>query len=164
MGRKFCGVEESEQGGGFRGREADEVTLEDPVQVDGDSKSESRVIEGFLTGGHNTKPLSCGKESECHQWKDKEEWSWAGSQEMVKVETTRQTETSGQVENAMDVQRGMTDGQSIRPLVDHRPPWKIHWQKHSELQGKEVERILKQRTLEPDEDPEKMSCHLWKTP
>ena len=48
--------------GGFRGREADEVTLED-----GDSKSESRVIEGFLTGGHNTKPLSCGKESECHQ-------------------------------------------------------------------------------------------------
>ena len=55
--------------GGFRGREADEVTLEDPVQEDGDSKSESRVIEGFLTGGHNTKPLSCGKESECHQWK-----------------------------------------------------------------------------------------------
>ena len=47
--------------------EADEVTLEDPVQEDGDSKSESRVIEGFLTGGHNTKPLSCAKESECHQ-------------------------------------------------------------------------------------------------
>ena len=53
-------------GEGFRGREADEVTLEDPVQEDGDSKSESRVIEGFLTGGHNTKPLSCAKESECH--------------------------------------------------------------------------------------------------
>ena len=151
-------------GRGFRGREADEVTLEDPVQEDGDSKSESRVIEGFLTGGHNTKPLSCVKESECQQWKNKEEWSWAGSDEeikkpiagdwrwtntgeavLVKVETTRQTETPGQVENAMDVQRSM----------DHRPPWKIHWQKHPELVDKEVDRILKQRTLEPDEDPEK---------
>ena len=73
----------------------------------------------------------------------------------MKVETTRQTDTSGQVENAMDVQRGMTDGQSIRPLVDHRRPWKIHWQKHPELVDKEVDRLLKQRTLEPDEDPEK---------
>ena len=107
-----------------------------------------------------------GKESECHQGKNKEEWSWAGSDEeikkpiagdwrwtntgeavLVEVETTRQTETSGQVENVMDVQRGMTNGQSLQPLVDHRPRWKIRWQKHTELQGKEVDRILKQENL-----------------
>ena len=35
---------------------------EDPVQEESDSKSESHVIEAFLTDGHNTKPLSCGKE------------------------------------------------------------------------------------------------------
>ena len=30
--------------------------------------------------------------------------------------------------------------------------------------GKEGDRILKRRTLEPDEDPEKMLRHPWNTP
>ena len=60
----MCEVEEeSKQGGRFRGRKEDEATLEDPVQEESDSKSESHVIEAFLTDGHNSKPLSCGKES-----------------------------------------------------------------------------------------------------
>ena len=62
MGRKICEVEEeSKQRGGFRGRKEDEATLEDPVQEESDSKSESHVIKAFLTDGHSTKPLSCGK-------------------------------------------------------------------------------------------------------
>ena len=64
VGRNMCEVEEeSKQGGRFRGRKEDEATLEDPVQEESDSKSESHVIEAFLTDGHNSKPLSCGKES-----------------------------------------------------------------------------------------------------
>ena len=60
----MCEVEEeSKQGGRFRRRKEDEATLEDPVQEESDSKSESHVIEAFLTDGHNSKPLSCGKES-----------------------------------------------------------------------------------------------------
>ena len=94
------------------------------------------------------------------------DWRWTNTGEavLVKVETTRQTETSNQLDDVVDVQSDLTDGQSLQLLVDHRPRWKIHWQKHSELQSWEVDRILKQRTLEPDEDPETLSRHLWKTP
>ena len=76
-------------------------------------------------------------------------------------------ETSGEMEDETCARSALTNGQSLQPLVDHRPRWRKRWQKHTELQGKEVDiiqRILKQRTLEPDEDPEKMSRHLWKTP
>ena len=67
----MCEVEEeSKQGGRFRGRKEDEATLEDPVQEESDSKSESHVIEAFLTDGHNTKPLSCGKHLGPHGFVD----------------------------------------------------------------------------------------------
>ena len=69
-------------------------------------------------------------------------------------------ETSGRVEDETGSQSDMTDGQSLQPLEDPRHRWKIHWQKHSELRGKEGDRILKRRTSKPDEDPEKMSRHL----
>ena len=94
------------------------------------------------------------------------DWRWTNTGEgvLVNVVRTRPTETSSQLDDVVDVQSDLTDGQSLQPLMDHRPRWKIHWQKHSELQSREVDRILKQRTLEPDEDPEKMSRHLWKTP
>ena len=83
-GRIVASKKSQSRGRGFRGREADEVTIADPVQEDSDSKSESHVIEAFLTVGHNTKPLSCVKESERHQRKNKEERSWAGSDEEIK--------------------------------------------------------------------------------
>ena len=57
-------------GGGFCQRKEDEVTLEDPVQEENDAKSESHVIEAFLTDGHNTKPLSCGKHLGPHGFVD----------------------------------------------------------------------------------------------
>ena len=95
---------------------------------------------------------------------DDRRWTNTGEAVLVKVETTRQTGTSGEMEDETCARSALTNGQSLQPLVDHRPRWRKRWQKHTELQGKEVERILKQRTLEPDEDPEKMSRHLWKTP
>ena len=58
---RFVKSKRVKAGGGFCQRKEDEVTLEDPVQEESDSKSESHVIEAFLTDGHNTKPLSCGK-------------------------------------------------------------------------------------------------------
>ena len=88
------------------------------------------------------------------------DWTNTGEAVLVKFETNRQTETSSQFDDKTDVQSDLTDGQSLQPLVGHRPRRK----KHSELQSREVDRILKQRTLEPDEDPETLSRHLWKTP
>ena len=174
------GAESEQEEDSPRERKEDEVTLEDPIQEESDAKSESHVIFAFQTCGHSTKPLLFGKEGESDQWQGMEEWRWARSEEEVEkhpVWTTgggptqpgeccddQTVETSGEMEDETCARSDMTNGQSLQPSVDHRPRWRKRWQKHTELQGKEVDRILKQRTLEPDEDPVKMSRHLWKTP
>ena len=113
------------------------------------------------------------------QWKDREEWSWATSDEeterprRVRLEVDqhrrrcpgecRDDQTDSNIRpsrNVADFQSDVTDGQSLRPLVGHRARWRKRWQKHSESGGREVNSILNQRTFEPGEDPEKRSCDI----
>ena len=90
------------------------------------------------------------------------DWMWTntGDAVLVNVETTRQAETSVQMQDVTDVQSDVTDGQPLRPLVGHRARWRKGWQKHSESGGREVKSILNRRTFEPGEDPEKRSCDI----